>query len=234
MNWRSVSGCPLEDVQRIVPPVCSALALAHSRGIIHRDLKPANIVAHDFGGGEQGLQGRRLRRRHRTADRRRDAPHRVAAVHRHRGLRAARAAHRRHRRRPIGRVFARRPAVRAGERATAVRGIRSDGGGVGPPVQTGADAERGLSRAAGVAGRGGGTRPREGPRRPVAGHGVVRPGDVGAGCDPRRRRRAGRRWTARHLRDRGDCSAPAVSAARSIAACTARSGIRSPSASCAA
>jgi len=44
---------PLEDVQRILPPVCSALALAHSRGIIHRDLKPANIVAHDFAGGDR-------------------------------------------------------------------------------------------------------------------------------------------------------------------------------------
>ena len=43
----------LADLQRIVPPVCSALSLAHSRGIVHRDLKPANIVAHDFGGGER-------------------------------------------------------------------------------------------------------------------------------------------------------------------------------------
>ena len=44
---------PLADLQRILPPVCSALSLAHSRGIVHRDLKPANIVAHDFGGGER-------------------------------------------------------------------------------------------------------------------------------------------------------------------------------------
>ena len=42
---------PIEELQRIVPPVCSALALAHGRGIVHRDLKPANIVAHDFGDG---------------------------------------------------------------------------------------------------------------------------------------------------------------------------------------
>jgi serine/threonine-protein kinase len=40
------------DVQRIVPALCSALGLAHSRGIVHRDLKPANVVAHDFGDGE--------------------------------------------------------------------------------------------------------------------------------------------------------------------------------------
>ena len=59
----------VEDVQRIVPPICSALALAHARGIIHRDLKPANIVAHDFGGGDAGLQDRRLRRRQRPAER---------------------------------------------------------------------------------------------------------------------------------------------------------------------
>ena len=44
---------PVQDIQRIVPPVCSALALAHARGIIHRDLKPANIVAHDFGAGDR-------------------------------------------------------------------------------------------------------------------------------------------------------------------------------------
>ncbi|HEU4927565.1 MAG TPA: serine/threonine-protein kinase [Vicinamibacterales bacterium] len=42
---------PVAELQRIIPPVCSALALAHARGIIHRDLKPANIVAHDFGDG---------------------------------------------------------------------------------------------------------------------------------------------------------------------------------------
>jgi serine/threonine protein kinase, bacterial len=42
---------PIDALQRIIPPICSALALAHARGIIHRDLKPANIVAHDFGDG---------------------------------------------------------------------------------------------------------------------------------------------------------------------------------------
>lgn len=43
----------VDDIQRIMPPLCSALALAHSRGIVHRDLKPANVVAHDFGQGER-------------------------------------------------------------------------------------------------------------------------------------------------------------------------------------
>jgi serine/threonine-protein kinase len=38
----------LDEVQAIVPPICSALQLAHDRTIVHRDLKPANIVAHDF------------------------------------------------------------------------------------------------------------------------------------------------------------------------------------------
>jgi serine/threonine protein kinase len=42
---------PIDELQRIIPPVCSALALANACGIIHRDLKPANIVAHDFGDG---------------------------------------------------------------------------------------------------------------------------------------------------------------------------------------
>jgi serine/threonine protein kinase len=44
---------PVEDLQRLVPAICSALGLAHSRGIVHRDLKPANIVAHDFQDGER-------------------------------------------------------------------------------------------------------------------------------------------------------------------------------------
>jgi serine/threonine-protein kinase len=43
----------VEDVQRIVPPLCAALQLAHRRNIVHRDIKPANIVAHDFGDGER-------------------------------------------------------------------------------------------------------------------------------------------------------------------------------------
>jgi serine/threonine-protein kinase len=43
----------VEDLRRIIPSVCSALFLAHSRGIVHRDLKPANIVGHDFGGAER-------------------------------------------------------------------------------------------------------------------------------------------------------------------------------------
>jgi serine/threonine protein kinase len=42
---------PLDEVQTIIAPLCSALQLAHDQGLLHRDLKPANIVAHDFGGG---------------------------------------------------------------------------------------------------------------------------------------------------------------------------------------
>jgi serine/threonine protein kinase len=41
----------LDELRAILPPICSALALAHSRGIVHRDLKPANIVAHEFAPG---------------------------------------------------------------------------------------------------------------------------------------------------------------------------------------
>jgi serine/threonine-protein kinase len=43
----------VEDVQRIIPPLCAALQLAHKRNIVHRDIKPANIVAHDFGTGDR-------------------------------------------------------------------------------------------------------------------------------------------------------------------------------------
>jgi len=43
----------VEDVQRIIPPLCAALELAHKRNIVHRDIKPANIVAHDFGSGNR-------------------------------------------------------------------------------------------------------------------------------------------------------------------------------------
>jgi serine/threonine protein kinase len=44
---------PVEEVQAIIGPLCSALQLAHDQGLLHRDLKPANIVSHDFGGGTQ-------------------------------------------------------------------------------------------------------------------------------------------------------------------------------------
>jgi len=43
----------VEEITRIVPPLCSALSLAHARGIVHRDLKPANVVAHDFAGADR-------------------------------------------------------------------------------------------------------------------------------------------------------------------------------------
>ena len=43
----------IEDVRRIVPPLCTALQFAHGLGIVHRDLKPANVVAHEFTPGER-------------------------------------------------------------------------------------------------------------------------------------------------------------------------------------
>jgi serine/threonine protein kinase len=43
----------VEDIRRILPPLCSALALAHERGIVHRDLKPANLVAHEYETGQR-------------------------------------------------------------------------------------------------------------------------------------------------------------------------------------
>jgi serine/threonine protein kinase len=43
----------VEEVQRIVPPLCTALQFAHGLGVVHRDLKPANIVAHEFTPGDR-------------------------------------------------------------------------------------------------------------------------------------------------------------------------------------
>jgi len=43
----------IEDVRRIIPPLCTALQFAHGLGIVHRDLKPANVVAHEFTPGER-------------------------------------------------------------------------------------------------------------------------------------------------------------------------------------
>jgi len=43
----------LDEVQTILPPLCTALQFAHDLGIVHRDLKPANIVAHQFGPGQR-------------------------------------------------------------------------------------------------------------------------------------------------------------------------------------
>jgi serine/threonine protein kinase len=43
----------VDDVRRIVPPLCTALQFAHSLGVVHRDLKPANIVAHEFTPGDR-------------------------------------------------------------------------------------------------------------------------------------------------------------------------------------
>ncbi len=43
----------LDDVQAIVPSICTALQFAHDVGIVHRDLKPANIVAHEFAPGQR-------------------------------------------------------------------------------------------------------------------------------------------------------------------------------------
>ncbi len=43
----------VDDIRRIVPPLCTALQFAHSLGVVHRDLKPANIVGHEFTPGDR-------------------------------------------------------------------------------------------------------------------------------------------------------------------------------------
>ena len=42
-----------QDVEHIIPGICSALQQAHASDIVHRDIKPANIVAHDYRGGNR-------------------------------------------------------------------------------------------------------------------------------------------------------------------------------------
>jgi serine/threonine protein kinase len=46
----------VDAVRRFIPPLCTALQMAHDAGIVHRDLKPANIVAHRFGAGERAYK----------------------------------------------------------------------------------------------------------------------------------------------------------------------------------
>ena len=169
-NWRSAAGCPLEDVQADRAAGVLGLALAHARGIIHRDLKPANIVAHDFGGGDRVYKvvdfGVATVRQSGDETRLTGSQQFIGTV-----------AYAPPEQLTGGIVDARSDVYSLGVLLFELVSGRLPFEGTdpmavvsGPPVQTGADAERCLSRAAGVAGRGGGTRPREGPRRPVAGH----------------------------------------------------------------
>ena len=41
---------PLQEIKRVLGPVCSALSYAHGRGVVHRDLKPGNVMLTKDGG----------------------------------------------------------------------------------------------------------------------------------------------------------------------------------------
>ena len=194
------AACRSPDLQRIVPTICSALALAHSRGIIHRDLKPANIVAHDFVPGDRVYKivdfGVANVRQVNDETRLTGSQQFIGTV-----------AYAPPEQLTGGVIDARSDVYSLGvvlfelvDRPAAVRRGGSDGGGVGASVQAGAVHQHRAPGSARLARRGGGTRTRQESRGPLARHGVVRPGDVRARCDPGVGRRAHRRRrTAGHL-----------------------------------
>lgn len=51
---RYPSGMPLDEVERIITALASALDYAHKQGLLHRDIKPANVMlTHPYDGDEQ-------------------------------------------------------------------------------------------------------------------------------------------------------------------------------------
>ena len=219
----------IEDVRRIVPPLCTALQFAHGLGIVHRDLKPANIVAHEFTPGERvyklvdfGLANIRETDPGRAADR-------AARVHRHDRVRLARAVVRGSRRRALGRLQPGRDGVRDADRAGAVSWRRSAHRAERPSQFARAAAVVAPSRPAGVARRDGLPRAGQESGRSLDRHRRVRARAV------RRRRGAPDRRASRSRRPRRGCwrptssasgSAPGDWAAKCTAACTARWAIR--------
>ena len=180
----------IEDVQRIVPPVCAALAVrAQPR---HHPPRPeagqhrrARVHA-----GRARLQARRLRRSRTSGEsdaetRGSPGPHEFIGTI---AYAVARAAVRRQSSMRARTSTAGRRGVRDADRAGAVPGddpMAVLNGHLSSPVPRPSSLRPGLPAWLDVAV---GPRAREGPRGPVAGHRGVRPGAVGAGAKGDRRR----------------------------------------------
>ena len=169
----------VDDVRRILPPLCNALELAHRGGIVHRDLKPANIVRHDFAGGDQVYKivdfGIANLREATDETRLTGADQFIGTI----AVRLARTAGGRHDRSAIRRLQSRRRRLRDADRTGAVRWARCDRDRDGAPVVPRAAPEPVPPAAAGVGGPGRRARAGEAPRGPVAEHGGLRRGDRG-------------------------------------------------------